>query len=108
MSVFSPGESVRTNGSEEVSRRQPKRVFRARAGRRSTNSRGPEVERRDGRAKRNARETVRGTGRTAEEGGVRTEGERERSEGRDVSRSEPAGMAMAERRLLNLGKSPPV
>jgi len=51
-------ESSRTNGSEEVSRRETKRVFRARAGRRSTNSRGSEVERRDGRAKRNARTTA--------------------------------------------------
>ena len=40
-----PRESARTNGSKEVSRRETKRVFRARAGRRSTNSRGLEVER---------------------------------------------------------------
>ena len=38
-------ESVRTNGSKEVSRRETKRVFRARAGRRLTDSRGLEVER---------------------------------------------------------------
>ena len=51
-------ESVRTNGSKEVSRRTTKRVFRARAGRRSTNGRGPEVERRDEGAKRNVRTTA--------------------------------------------------
>ena len=38
-------ESLRTNGSKEVSRRETKRVFLARAGRRSTGSRGAEVER---------------------------------------------------------------
>jgi hypothetical protein len=47
MSVFCPRESVRTNGSEEVSRRETKRVFLARAGRRSTNSRGPEAATKD-------------------------------------------------------------
>jgi len=34
-----------TNGREEISRRETKRVFRARVGRRSINSRGPEGER---------------------------------------------------------------
>ncbi len=34
-----------TNGREEVSRRETKRVFLARVGRRSINSRGPEVQR---------------------------------------------------------------
>ncbi len=53
-----PRESLRTNGTEEVSRRETKRVFRARAGRRSISSRGPEVERRDGRTKQNARTTA--------------------------------------------------
>ncbi len=38
-------ESMWTNGSEEVSRREAKRVFLARVGRRPKNSRGPEVER---------------------------------------------------------------
>ena len=53
-----PRESVRTNGSKEVSWRETKRVFLARVGRRSRDSRGPEVERRDGGAKRNRRTTV--------------------------------------------------
>ena len=38
---------MRTNGSEEVSRRETKRVFLARAGRRSKDSRGPEVVTKD-------------------------------------------------------------
>ena len=48
-----------TTGSEEVSRREAKRVFRARAGRRSINSRGPEVEHSEAwRAASNARATA--------------------------------------------------
>ena len=48
-----------TNGSEEVSRRETKRVFRARVGRRSISSRGPEVERSEARrAESNVRATA--------------------------------------------------
>ena len=50
---------MRTNGREDVSRREAKRVLRARAGRRATNSRGPEVQRSDAwRAESNARATT--------------------------------------------------
>ena len=38
-------ESLRTNGREDVRRREAKTVFRARAGRRSRGGRGPEAER---------------------------------------------------------------
>jgi hypothetical protein len=44
-----PRESMWTNGREDVSRSEAKRVFRARAGRRSINRRGAEVERSEAR-----------------------------------------------------------
>ena len=40
-------ESLRTKGRDEVTRRETKRVFKARAGRRSRTSRGSEVKRKD-------------------------------------------------------------
>jgi len=43
-SMSRSGESMWTNGREDVSRSEAKSVFRARVGRRSTNSRGPAVE----------------------------------------------------------------
>ena len=49
-------ESMWTNGREEVSRRETKRVLRTRVGRRSIASRGPEVERSEAlRAESNGR-----------------------------------------------------